>query len=693
MASCNKLDRIPRQGGHPVPMAAAVASVTLPSNNLQTPWVYTTAGSGIPTFQNGTGTGASFNAPGGIVAWKYGMYFVADKNNHMIRKIFSDGTVIVLAGSGSPGSANGTGTAASFRYPTAVAADDAGNVFVADSGNHQIRKITTDGVVTTIGGSRQGYTEEGPATAALFNGPNGIAVDRSGVVYISDAGNFRVRKITTDGFVHLLAGSGSQSFGDNPGDLASFDQMSGIALDTNRNVYVADAGNHRIRMITPTGNVSTLAGQDNAGNADGGPGVASFTYPAGLSVDPSGTVYVTEQAFHRVRKIAPDGTVSALAGNGIASWLDGAAAGAEFKMPAGVACDRSGLLYIADQGNNRIRVLGTKQTNVSTLAGNGNIFAPFSDGTGTAATFTMPAAVAMDAAGNTYVADYGNNRIRKITPAGVVTTLAGDGVAGFADGTGGAARFNGPQGIAIDNTGTLYVSDTYNERIRKVTLAGVVTTLAGSATAGFADGPDITAKFYTPQGIAVDAAGNVFVADIGNQRIRKITPAGVVSTYAGNGTGGMVEGPADQAKFYNPAAVAVDASGNVYVADASNNRIRKISPARIVSTLAGDGNATAFPFQGTVFQSPTGVAVDAYGTVYVADSYNDMIRKVTPGGGVGTVAGNGHNLALFYRDGLGYPATSQNMALLNHPTGIAIDASGSTLIIADQLNYRIRKIQ
>ena len=271
---------------------------------------------------------------------------------------------------------------------------------------------------------------------------------------------------------------------------------------------------------------------------------------------------------------------------------------------------------------------GTCPVVVTTLAGSG--VTGFADGTGTAAQFNYPSGVAIDSSGTVYVADFFNNRIRKITPAGVVTTLAGSGVAGFADGNGTAAQFFYPTGVAVDSSGTVYVADSYNHRIRKITPAGVVTTLAGSGVAGFADGTGTAAQFYNPQGVVVDSSGTMYVADSGNHRIRKITSAGVVTTLAGSGVAGFADGTGAAAQISGPAGVAVDSSGTVYVADTGDHRIRKITSAGVVTTLAGSGAASFADGTGAAaqFNNPRGVAVDSSGTVYVGDYVNNRIRKI-----------------------------------------------------------------
>jgi len=314
--------------------------------------------------------------------------------------------------------------------------------------------------------------------------------------------------------------------------------------------------------------------------------------------------------------------VSTLAGSTLGS-VDGTGSNAQFIFPAGVAVDAQGNVYVADIGDSKIRKI-TPSGAVSTLAGSTEGFA---DGTGSSAQFDNPIGVAVDAQGNVYVADANNNKIRKVTPSGVVTTLAGS-TLGFADGTGSSAQFSGPAGVTVDAQGNVYVADANNNKIRKVTPSGVVTTLAGS-TLGFADGTGSDAQFILPTGVAVDAQGNVYVAEWQNNKIRKVTPSGVVSTLAGS-TEGFADGTGSSAQFRSPTGVAVDAQGNVYVADRNNHKIRKITPNGAVSTLAGSTGGFADGTGSTVrFDNPYGVTVDAQGNVYVADMSNHKIRKIT----------------------------------------------------------------
>jgi hypothetical protein len=595
---------------------------------------------------------------------------------------------LLAGGPGGQGSADATGAAAGFHDPGAVATDSAGNVYVADTGNDTIRKITPAGVVSTLAGAPgiAGSTD-GTAAAARFNQPGGVASDSAGNVYVADTLNNTIRKITPAGVVSTLAGSaGASGSTDGVGAAARFWNPWGVATDSGGNVFVADFGNDTIRKITPDGVVSTIAGTPGVtGSTDGTGAAASFYQPTGVATDSAGSVYVADALNGVMRKITPAGVVSTLPG-----W---------FADPQGVAADSFGNVYVAGSGNNTIQKI-TPAGVVSTFAGtageNGS-----TDGTGAAARFQLPSGIATDSTGNVYVADVDNSTIRKITPAAVVTTLAGTAtVIGSADGTGAQASFDNPSGVTTDSAGNVYVADAFNNIIRAITPGGVVTTLAGEAgTGGSTDGAGAAARFSFPSGVATDSVGNVYVADsgiwtgglgevnYGNHVIRKITPSGVVTTLAGTaGMSGSADGTGAAARFNTPLGVATDSSGNVYVADTYNSTIRKITSAGVVTTLAGTAGMTGSN-DGTGaaarFNYPTGVTVDVTGNVYVADTRNDIIRQITPAGAVTTLAGmagmNGSS------DGTGAAAR------FDSPSGVAVDSAGN-LYVADTNNSTIRKI-
>jgi sugar lactone lactonase YvrE len=318
------------------------------------------------------------------------------------------------------------------------------------------------------------------------------------------------------------------------------------------------------------------------------------------------------------------------------------ATAANFSLTTGIATDNAGNIYVANWHNTILKI--DRAGVVVTFAGNPNMRGN-DDGIGSAARFTFPIGIATDSAGSVYVADKVSNTIRKITPAGVVTTLAGNaGITGHADGMGKDASFSGPVGVAADSAGNLYVADSGNNTIRKVTPAGMVTTIAGLAGAsGDNDGMSGAARFTSPYGIATDSAGNLYVAEMSRHLLRKITPAGLVTTLAGRaGETGHADGMGTNATFYYPHGVATDKAGNVYVADSSNNTIRKIAPTGEVTTLAGVASAgDNSEFDGTgaaaTFSEPVAVATDSAGNVFVLES--DNIREISPTGEVTTVAG------------------------------------------------------
>ena len=307
----------------------------------------------------------------------------------------------------------------------------------------------------------------------------------------------------------------------------------------------------------------------------------------------------------------------------------------------------------------------------------------FADGTGTSAQFNFPTSMVKDGAGNFFVADRDNHRIRKITPAGIVTTFAGSGTAGFTNGTGAAASFNQPYALAIDASNNLYVGDRLNYSIRKITAAGVVTTIAGNGVSGMVDATGSAARFGEPIGLVVDATGNIFVGDYFNNRIRKITAAGVVTTFAGSSSG-FVDGTGTAAAFNNPFGLAFDAAGNLYVADSHNFAIRKVTTAGVVTTLAGNGSAGSANGTGSAatFSRPIGITVDANGNVYECDLDNHTIRKITATGVVTTFAGTTGVRG----------ATDGVTATFDNPVGVFSDNSNSVLYVADFANNRIRKI-
>jgi uncharacterized repeat protein (TIGR01451 family) len=597
--------------------------------------------------------------------------------------------------------ADGTGRLALLQNPYSTAIDSTGNVYVADTYDQTVRKITPAGVVTTLAGfAGAGAVGDVDATGvdARLYYPAGIAVDSAGNVYVTELYANTIRKITPAGVVTTLAGTfGVTGSANGTGSAASFNQPWGIAVDKTGNLYVADYGNHTIRKITPAGVVSKIAGAVGVtGSADGSGTAARFYYPAGVAIDSAGNLYVADSANYTIRKIAlsPSVSVSTFAGTaGNYGSADGTGAAASFSTLYGVTVDGAGNVYVADTNNGTIRKITSTRV-VSTFAGTAGGYGS-ADGTGAAAQFASPWGVTVNSAGTLlYVADYGNNEVRKITSTRVVSTFAGSinnppGGPGYVDATGRAARFNYAYGVALVGT-TLYVADTNNYAIRKITSTGVVTTLAGG-TYGTADGTGTAAQFASPYAIAGDKNGNLYVADYGSSTIRKIVASsGVVTTLAGNGVAGYADGTGTSAQFANPLGIAVDSAGTtVYVADTYNFVIRKINVStRAVSTWAGyqpDGGVGDVDGTGSNARLyyPTGIAVDKNNNAYVTEQYGNTIRKITSTAVVSTLAGTFGVTGS--ADGTGSAAS------FNYPYGIAVDGTGK-LYVTDYSNFTIRKI-
>jgi sugar lactone lactonase YvrE len=525
----------------------------------------------------------------------------------------------------------------------AVAVDLNGDLLIAD-GNRILRRNSA-GVLSVFAGTGVIGALDGPANSATFYRPEGLAVDTNGNVYVADTSNNKVRKVTGAGVVSTLPGA--------------YSHPEGVAVDVIGNVYVADTWNHSIRKITPAGTVLTLAGSGSSGAVDGNGAGASFSNPSGIAVDSSGTVFVADPGNSKIRKITPGGLVSTLAGTGQAGPDDGPVAIARFDGLKDVAVDSQGNLLIAEAS--RIRKI-TPQGIVETVT----------------RPLKQPIGVAVDTAGNRYFADTENHRIRRLSTDGVLSTLAGTGVAGSADGPNGVGSLSSPMGVGIASSGDVFVADTGNNRIRRITPAGVLSTFAGTG----APAPGGLATYFFPTGIAVDSGNNVFVSEPAANKIHKITPAGISSVFAGTGAVGFSDGPGTAATFSFPRSVAAS-GGDVFVADTGNHRIRKITAAGIVSTVAGTGGIgfANGPSALSEFNSPGGIAADASGTVYVSDTNNHVIRRIS-GGNVSTLAGNP---SPGYADG---PAAS---AFFSQPNGLAV--RGTDLFVADTGNSFVRRVE
>jgi len=623
---------------------------------------------------DGIGTAARFNGPSGVVSDGHGTLWVADTGSHIIRQIVvATGAVTTLAGSaGKDGVSDGTGADARFRRPANLARDGAGNLFIADSGNDTIRKLVlATGAVTTLAGSP---TEEGcvdgTGPEARFSLPQGLAYDGNGSLFVADSGNHVIRQaLVATGEVRTIAGW-PRVFGsrDDLASSATFNFPVGLTIDGGGDLFIADLNNHVIRQLTlSTGEVTTLAGSSgSAGSTDGIGGDARFTDPAGIAGDGAGTLFVTDFNSPFIRAIA-------IASKAVTT-LAGAAGTAEpLNAPVDLTWDGSRGLFIAD--SNTIRTLDVATGAVGTLAG-ASLILGASDGTGSAASFQGPAGMASDEEGNLFVVDNPNNAIRRIDHVtSAVTTLAGSAEeTGSSDGIGSQARFNSPWGVASDHAGHLFVSDYFNCTIRRIDVASAeVTTIAGTArTAGETNATGSFASFTDPTGLAMDDDGNLYIVDGGGIR-SLVVATGKVTT--------LVKWR--DARFNGPHGIAYDGAGSLFVADTQNNAIWKIVIATgaamifagatsLTEDSAGSTNATGTSAR---FFEPYGIAADRAGNLYVADHGNHAIRKIViASAAVTTVIGSPNHRGV---------RLGRLPAGLSLPTGLALGPAGQ-LFIADE---------
>ncbi len=804
--------------------------------------ITTYAGIGTSGFggDGGPATSAGLSGPFGVAVDGSGDVFIADSGNNRVREVSPTGVITTVAGDGTAGDSGdgGQATAAALNFPVGVAVDGSGNLYIVDGLNNVIRKVTPAGVISTFAGTGgHGHTGDGGlATSATFGQMLGIAVDASGDVFVSDFGNDDVRKINPAGIISTYAGIGSVGHGGDggPAAAAQLNDPSEVAVDASGDLFIGEQINSDVRKVTPAGIISTVAGDGIQGfGGDGGPATAAtFRFPYGLAVDASGDLFLTDTDNNRVREVDASGTVSTVAGTGlIGSTGDGGPAGAaDASLPTDLAIDAAGDLFFID-ANSDVREVSAGVLVVVSGGGGGNgtavtLAAPataiegrsitlvatlpvgatgtvtFEDGQiplGTApvvvgvarlltsamsvgfhavtaiysgdsndapgtsdpsglrvsyGTFTtlaasstrvssgqsvtLTATVAVDPPGSstptggtvtftdgpttlgtanlvngtaslavstlgvgqhTIVATYSGDGSQfagsgsGVGPGSLVTAITGERQDGYA-GDGGpatSAKFHQPSGSAYDSAGNLYIVDTGNSVIRKITPGGIVTTFAGNGVAGFAGdgGPATSAEFNQPEGLTVDASGDVFVADTLNHRVREITPSGIVTTVAGTGLAGDAGdgGLATLARIDQPKAVLFDAPGDLLIGDVFG--VRSVNPAGIISTIAGDGTqgdtGDGGPARSAEVEFVSSLAWDSWGDLYIGSDVDSIVRMVNPTGTITTVAGQFRKIA---DSGDGGPATS---AQIDSVGGVAVDASGD-LFITDTDDAVVRMV-
>ena len=676
-------------------------------------------------------------APGGskdfttsfrIIPQKRLYYLIADAENNVVRSVdTTTGTITTFAGNGTPGFSGegGPATDAQLNYPTGLWVDQSGNVFIADTMNHRIMKVDPQGIITRVagkangdGGSYNAADENGLATSAALNQPEGVAVDGLGNIYIADTQNHCIRMVDKpSGTIIPYAGKcgvAGYKMDGGPAKNAEFNEPQGLYVDASGNLFIADTGNCMIRKVDFLDKkITRVAGALSAGSpscgysGDGGQATATkLDRPHGVYVDKDEDIYIADEDNHRIRKVdSTTGIITTIAGNGVPAYGGdgGPAVDASMQNPKSVWMDVNGNLLIADNENNRIRKVTVTTGDISTAAGNGIAGYWGDHGPAIDARLKKPHGVCgyeSPAPVYLYFSDPSNYQIRRVDlEDNFLTKAAGTIWAGYNGDNILAtwANLNYPFGVHVDASGNVLIADTYNHRIRKVNAkTGIITTVAGNGSKGFSGdgGPATSARIKYPFSLYVDARGNIFIADTYNYRIRKVDGAtGIITTVVGDGHKRFKGdgGPATDASVDMVYDVAVDNVGNLFVVDTGNQIVRKVDATTgIIDTVAGQANISGYsgdggPATNARLNGPTGVAVDSAGNIYICDSTNNVVRKVDATTQIiNTIAGNGTP----HFSGDGGLATE---AQLNYPEGIWVDSLGNIFIV-DTNNCRIRMV-
>lgn len=650
---------------------------------------------------NGPATAASMYNPYGVCMDAGGNLYISVYSENVIRKVSVSGIITTIGGTGVAGYGGdgGPATDAQIKGPTGIRVDNVGNVYFSDGLNNRVRKISAAGIITTVAGTGvEGFSGNGgPATAATLAVPDDICLDNAGNLYICDGDNAVIRKVNTAGIITTVAGSdpyGAYEDGVQATSSHLFYPV-GITVDASNNLYIVDIGLQRVLKVTAaTGIIKSIIGNGYDGAeilGDGGPATAAhLDYPYSVLVDGTGRVYVSD-GDGRVRRMSTSGIITTIAGGSWGYSGDGGPATDAAIDAQQICLDGSGNLIIADIGNQRVRkVTGGV---INTIAGNGSTNYSGNGGPAIDAGLATPLSAGSDASGNYYIGA-NNGTVRKINTSGLITVFAGTGTTGMS-GDGGpatAAQIGGINDIYVDNSGNFFLSDASNNRILKINTAGVISTVAGTGTAGYTGdgGPATAAKLTTPASVRGDNSGNLYISDYGNNVIRKISASGIITTIGGDGTSGFSGdgGPATAAKLNGPADIYRDGSGNIYIADRNNKRVRKINASGTIETIAGTGT-TGFagdggPATAAQMSFPISVTMDCAGNLYVADILDRRVRRIGTDGIITTIAGTG----VAGGAGEGVPATAGQISSANR---IRINNDGD-MLIADAGVNRIRKV-
>ena len=634
--------------------------------------ITTIAGNGIAGF-SGDGVPAlksSLNFPAGL-AFDKGNLYVADRNNHRIRKIDSKGIISTVAGTGIPECCNDNGLAveAHLHFPSDIDVDTVGNLYISDRSNNRIRKVNSDGIITTIAGlGKPGYGGDfGPADKALLKYPFGISLDNKGNFYIADRGNNRVRKIDQRGIITTIAGDGTHSFGGDygPANQSSLAFPTDVIVDSLGMVYIADRNNNRVRKIDRLGVITTLMGLsqtefngDNEISAE-----TTLHLPFALALNGEDRLLVVDRNHFRVREVRlQSNQVETIAGNGTFLFRGdgGPGGGATLDAPSGIAVDSKGNVLFADRLHQRIRRVGSNGI-LETVIGNGKQGNEGNGRPGIEATLHLPEVLVMDREDNIYLTQRTGNAwiIRKSNAEGIITHFAGNGRQGNTGDGGPAieASFHTISDIAADGSGNIFIADSINRNIRKVDKNGVISTIAEANLEGL--GTEVH-----PNGIVVDKAGSIFFSDSGSSKVYKIDTNGAITLIAGTGDFGDHgdEGLALEAGLRSPGGLAIGPDGFLYIAEQTTHRIRRVDSSGIITGYVGTGkfgySGDGGPAIEANIKTPFRMDFDREGNLYFSDRDNNRIRKVDTSGVITTIAG--HSNIGWLQDGLEVRITVHN---------------------------------
>ena len=659
---------------------------------------------------------ATISLVDGIAVAPNGDIAISRRSRNIVSLIDGKGMITDIVGSGGSGYGGDGGPAlkANLNLPAGLCYDQQGNLYIADRENHRIRKVDVNGVITTVAGNGvAGFSGDGgPATQASLNLPAGVVVDDKGNLYIADRSNDRIRVVNAKGVIRTFAGNGNEGYnGDSmPALQASIDKPFGLALDNEQNLYIADRGNNRIRKVNKAGTITTVAGDGSFFfSGDNGPAYrASIAGPTGVVVDGQGNVYIADRNNNRIRIVDSIGMIRTLVGTGQQDYNGDSELAREtnLHLPFGVAMDKQGNLLIIDRSHYRIRKVDPNGSAVITVAGSGKKEFAGDGGPAEGARLSFPYGIAIDAKDNIFFTDRSHHRIRKIDTKGIITTVVGNGIRGNVGDGGPALKSNiyAPGDLEISDKGEIFfISPSgFISLIRRVDTKGVIHHFLDTAEERYKKAimvPESMA-LSSKQGLAVitqfsdlafDGKGNMYIADRINHQIRKVSAKGKITTIAGTGESDFSGdgGPATKARFRDPQALTLDAEGNLYIADAANNKIRKIDKNGIITTIAGNGNhedsGDGGPALEAGIRSIDNLRFSPAGELHIVESNTHHIRKITKDGTIVTVAGRRGVQGSF---GDGGPAVK---AMLKQPRSIAFDSKGN-MYITDMGNNRIRKV-